>query len=130
MKVFSTCLLALLCITAQGQPLKNELIQTDVGRTEGIFTKSPVYMRAIALTSATRPAPDTALLVFRGWPGVAQIEDAGDWKLRGNLNFLLKAVDYVLDQDIALVVMDCPTDQWGINGRNPVRCNDAYRESE
>jgi pimeloyl-ACP methyl ester carboxylesterase len=130
MKFFTTCVLALMCFTAQGQSLKSELIQTDVGRMEGIFTKSPVYMRAIALTSSTKPAPDTALLVFRGWPGVAQIEDAGDWRLRGNLNFLLKAVDYVLDQNIALVVVDCPTDQWGINGRNPVRCNDAYRESE
>jgi hypothetical protein len=130
MKIFLACVLTMCCAATYGQSAKSELIQIDVGRTEGVLTKSPVYMRAIALSSATKPAPDTALLVFRGWPGVAQIEDAGDWKLRGNLNFLLKAVDQVMDQDIALVVMDCPTDQWGINGRNPLRCNDAYRESE
>jgi hypothetical protein len=114
---------------AIGQTVKNELIEIDLGRTDGLFTKSPVYIRAIALTSTTKPPSDTALLYFRGWPGIAQISAEGDWRLRGNMNFLLKAMDYVLDQDLMLVQMDCPTDQWGLSGYNPIRCNDAYRES-
>jgi pimeloyl-ACP methyl ester carboxylesterase len=129
-KLILTIASTLLLCAAHGQTLKSELIEIDLGRTEGLFSQSPVLMRAIALSSPTKPPPDTALLFFRGWPGVAHIKDADDWKLRGNLNFFLKSVDYVVDQDITLVLMDCPSDQWGLNGRNPIRCDDAYRESE
>lgn len=125
--------IALGCLLAAGltsaQAVKSELIEVDLGRTEGLFVKSPVHMRAIALSSATKPPSDVALLYFRGWPGIAQIKEASDWKLRWNLNFFYKALDHVLDQDITLVLMDCPTDEWGLNGRNPTRCNDDYRSS-
>lgn len=129
-KIIVTAVLLSISGLAIGQSIKNELIEIDLDRTEGLFIKSPVFMRAIALTSTIKPPSDTALLVFRGWPGIAQIKEATDWKLRWNMNFLQKASDYVIDQGITLVLMDCPTDEWGLSGRNPIRCNDAYRASE
>lgn len=119
-----------LALPAIAQPVRNELIEIDLGRTEGFFRKEPVVMRAIVLTSELKPAPDTALLFFRGWPGSSQIREATDWTSRGNLNFLFAALDHVLEQDIAVVLMDCPTDEWGMRGPHPTGCDDAYRASD
>ena len=46
------------------------LIEADVGRESGIFSKSPVVQRAILLKPSI-PA-DTALMFYRGWSGIAK----------------------------------------------------------
>src|SRR6266576_3834897 len=62
---------ALFCISlAHAQT--DVLIEIDRGPTEGIFTKSPVFQRAI-LAKPAKPT-DTALLYFRGYPGIARIQ--------------------------------------------------------
>lgn len=109
--------------------VKSQMLEVDLGRTEGFFSKSPVSIRALTLTSPSAPSSGTALLWFRGWPGVAQIKDEEDWKRRGNLNFLLRSLDIVLQEGITLVLMDCPSDQGGVNAGMPARCNDNYRQS-
>src|SRR2546426_7538814 len=66
---------ALFCISpAHAQT--DVLIEIDRGRTEGLFTKSPVFQRAI-LAKPAKPA-DTALLYFRGYPGIARIQSVAD----------------------------------------------------
>src|SRR5207247_7082630 len=66
---------ALFCISlAHAQT--DVLIEIDSGRTEGLFTKSPVFQRAI-LAKPAKPA-DTALLYFRGYPGIARIQSVAD----------------------------------------------------
>lgn len=126
--------LALALNQAQAQPapdqaVRSQLIEVDLGRSEGFFSKSPVSLRALALTSPNATSSGTALLWFRGWPGIAQIKDEEDWKRRGNLNFLLRSLDIVLQEGITLVLMDCPSDQGGVHAGIPVRCNDNYRQS-
>src|SRR2546430_3664779 len=65
----------LLCISlAHAQT--DVLIEIDRGRTEGIFTKFPVFQRAI-LAKPAKPT-DTALLYFRGYPGIARIQSVAD----------------------------------------------------
>ena len=103
------------------------LIEIDRGRTEGFFTKSAVFQRAIL----ARPAKstDTALLFFRGYPGIARIQSVAD-KQRNLLPFMRTNQQIFLQEGIALVIMDCPTDQWGAPGPNPTSCLDSYRSSE
>ncbi|MBU0729407.1 MAG: lysophospholipase [Proteobacteria bacterium] len=117
---------ALFCISlAHAQT--DVLIEIDRGRTEGIFTKSPVFQRAI-LAKPAKPT-DTALLYFRGYPGIARIKSVADKQpnlqpfMRMNQRFFAK-------EGIALVIMDCPTDQWGISGGQPTGCLDSYRSSK
>ena len=96
------------------------LIEVDTGRKEGVFTKTPVFMRAI-LAKPAKPT-DTALLYFRGYPGVAQIRSVAD-KQRNLQPFMRKNQRIFEEEGIALVVVDCPTDQW-------TQCVDAYRSSK
>lgn len=103
------------------------LIEVDRGRTEGVFSKSPVFQRAI-LTKPAQPT-DTALLFFRGDPGIARIQSIGD-KQRNLIPFLRMNQRYIAQQGIALVIMDCPTDQWGSQGPYPTSCRDNYRSSQ
>jgi len=102
------------------------LIEIDRGRTEGLFKKSPVWQRAILARPAT-PA-DTALLYFRGYPGVARIQSVTD-KERNLQPFMRMNQRLFADEGIALVVMDCPTDQWGAPGPPITGCLDGYRSS-
>src|SRR5256714_7186911 len=103
------------------------LIEIDRGRTEGIFKKSPVFQRAI-LAKPASPS-DTALLYFRGYPGIARIQSVAD--KQGNLQPFMRMNQRIFaDEGIALVVMDCPTDQWGIAGSRPATCLDSYRSSK
>ena len=103
------------------------LIDIDRGRTEGIFSKSPVYQRAI-LSKPAKPT-DTALLFFRGDPGIARIQSVAD-KQRNLLPLVRLNQQLLADEGIALVVMDCPTDQWGAVGPRPTGCYDSYRSSK
>ena len=110
---------ALICISpARAQT--DVLIDIDMGRTEGLLTKSPVFQRAI-LAKPAQPT-DTALLYFRGYPGIARIQSVAD--KQGNLQPFMRMNQRLFAQEgIALVVMDCPTDQWAA-------CVDDYRSSK
>jgi len=103
------------------------LIEIDTGRKEGIFTKSPVFQRAI-LAKPAKPT-DTALLFFRGYPGIAKIQSVAD--KQANLQPFMRMNQRVFaEEGIALVIMDCPTDQWSMAGDNPTACLDRYRSSK
>ena len=117
---------ALFCISlARAQT--DVLIEIDRGRTEGIFTKSPVFQRAI-LSKPTTPT-ETAVLFFRGYPGIARIQTVTD-KQRNLLPFMRMNQRTFQEAGIALVIMDCPTDQWGAPGPDPTSCFDGYRSSK
>lgn len=103
------------------------LIEIDRGRTEGIFTKSPVFQRAI-LAKPAKPT-DTALLYFRGYPGIARIQSVAD--KQGNLQPFMRMNQRIFaEEGIALVIMDCPTDQWSAPGPYVTSCLDSYRSSK
>jgi hypothetical protein len=72
---------------------------------------------------------DTALLFFRGSPGIARIKSVGD-KNRNLIPFLRSNQKMVTSAGIALVVMDCPTDEWGVDSHLPTACLDSYRSSK
>jgi len=79
-----------------------------------------------------RPAKptDTALLYFRGYPGIARIQSVAD-KAPNLQPFMRMNQQLFADEGIALVVMDCPTDQWGaLAGRRVTSCLDDYRSSK
>jgi len=118
---------ALSCISlARAQT--DVLIEIDTGRTEGIFTKSRVFQRAI-LAKPANPT-DTALLFFRGYPGIARIQSVED-KQRNLQPFMRMNQRRFAEEGIALVVMDCPTDEWGAPPpRPPTTCFDGYRSSK
>jgi hypothetical protein len=71
---------------------------------------------------------DTALLFYRGWSGIANIKSENDWKR--NLNYLQNNTELFAQAGIALVVMDCPSDENRVApGNTPLACNDDYRAS-
>lgn len=109
---------------AYAQALTDVLIEVELARKAG---DQPVFMRAI-LGKPSRPA-DTALLVYRGVPGYALIKSTAD-KTRNLPAFIRQNQRLFAEAGIALVVMDCPTDQWGAS---PVglatNCHDDYRSS-
>ncbi|MGZ5141613.1 MAG: alpha/beta fold hydrolase, partial [Burkholderiales bacterium] len=72
---------------------------------------------------------DTALLYFRGYPGIARIQSVGD-KQRNLQPFMRMNQHIFAEEGIALVVVDCPTDQWGASGPRPTSCFDGYRSSK
>lgn len=110
------CLFLLVCSHAQAT--SRVLIEIDRGRTSGIFSKSPVFQRAI-LIKPDDPT-DTALLFFRGYPGIEKIDGLQGHFIRAPL---ARQVSAFLTNGIAMVVMDCPTDQWA-------SCMDNYRSSQ
>lgn len=103
----------------------DHLIDTKRNRTDGLF-KSPVYQRAI-LAKPAKPT-DTVLLFFRGYPGISRIQSVKD-KQRNLLPFMRMNQHLFQENGIALVVMDCPTDEWGQQGQHPTACLDDYRSS-
>ena len=116
----------LLCISlAHAQT--DVLIEIDRGRTEGLFKRSPVFQRAI-LAKPAKPT-DTALLYFRGYPGIARIQSVAD--KQANLQpFMRMNQQLFAEEGIALVIVDCPTDQWGVSGPRLTSCLDGYRSSK
>src|SRR4029077_12265195 len=110
--------MALSCISyAHAQT--DVLIEIDRGRTAGFFTKSAVFQRAILIKSDT--PTDTAVLFFRGYPGIARIQTAADTQ-RNLLPFMRMNQRLFQEAGLALVIVDCPTDQWGAPGRDPTAC--------
>ena len=123
-------LLALAAVASCISPARaqtDELIEVDRGRTKGIFSKSPVFERAIVAKPA-QPS-DTALLYFRGYPGIARIQSVAD-KSRNLQPFVRMNQRIFAQEGIALVVVDCPTDEWGAAGTHPTACLDGYRSSK
>lgn len=118
--------MALFCISLV-HAQSDVLIEIDRGRTEGVFKKSPVFQRAI-LAKPANPT-DTALLFFRGYPGISRIQSVAD-KQSNLLPFMRMNQRIFSREGIALVVMDCPTDQWGAPGPTPTSCGDNYRSSK
>jgi hypothetical protein len=123
--LLSICALACFNHVA-AQTMTPILIEADVGRESGVFSKSPVVQRAILLKPSI--PSDTALMFYRGWSGIANIKTENDWKR--NLNYLQNNTDPFAHAGIALVVMDCPSDENRIApGNTPLACNDDYRSS-
>src|SRR5580765_3210484 len=102
-------LLAGLLWIASAHAQTDVLIEVDTGRKEGFLSGAPALQRAI-LAKPARPT-DTALLYFRGYPGIANIKSVAD-KQRNLQPFMRKNQRIFEEEGIALVVMDCPTDQW------------------
>ena len=126
MKLFIT-LLGLFISLGFAQTNTPILLEVNTGRTEGIFSKVDVFQRAILL-KPDKPY-DTALLFYRGWSGIANIKNENDWAR--NLNYLKTNTTLFSNAGIALVVMDCPTDQIKFGGFNtPMACSDEFRSSE
>lgn len=108
-------------------------ISIDTGRTQGLFTKEPVYQRAIMLAKP-KPDSDTALLFFRGWPGIWRFNEKTDATRTSPRGQLMR--DVYAKEGITFVSVDCPTDQWGTEVRPtafisgpPPSCLDNYRQS-
>ena len=117
-------LLAAFSVRAQTETL----LEVDAGRTMSDAGGAvPVLQRAI-LTMPAVPT-DTALLYFRGNPGYMLINSLRD-KQR-NLGWVGKGEAQLMQAGIALVQVDCPTDQWGDSPRPPAtRCLGDYRSSQ
>jgi Serine aminopeptidase, S33 len=127
-KAFLWTAALLLVFSAAHAQTTDVLIEVDMGRTQGLFKKSPVFERAI-LAKPEKPS-DTALLYFRGYPGIARIQSVED-KSRNLQPFMRMNQRLLAEEGIALVVMDCPTDQWGTQGEPRVTgCRDDYRASK
>ncbi len=124
MKIYITLIVLMLKIPlAYGEDV---LVDIRLDRTDGLVFKTPVYQRAI-ISKPAKPT-DTALLFFRGYPGIARIESVND-KQRNLLPFMRMNQKLLMENGIALVIVDCPTDQWGMNDENPTACLDDYRSS-
>lgn len=107
------------------------LIESATARND-TATNSPVMMRAILVKPTVKG--DSVVLYFRGVPGYAKIQSLGD-KRRNMIAFARAMENALLPEGIALVIMDCPTDQWGEYGSGPTgflatSCLDDYRSSK
>lgn len=127
--------LAWLCMAVKAQTLDAQLIQIDVGREYGLFSKSPSVLRAVSVRQE-KTQPKTAVLFFVGWPGQLWIPEAVDPERFARAVskvqlYALKHIDFFPAKGITFVAVDCPTDQWGSTFRstNPTGCSDAYRSS-
>jgi pimeloyl-ACP methyl ester carboxylesterase len=128
--------LSLLCTAVKAQALDAQLIQIDLGREYGFFSKSPAVLRAVSVRQE-KTQPKAAVLFFVGWPGQLWIPEkvnperfakaASKVQLYAMRNF-----DFFPSKGITFVAVDCPTDQWGGGFRspNPTGCSDTYRSSE
>jgi len=96
------------------------------GLVEQIVETRPregVYQRSLL---SRRPGVEEAWLVvaFPGWPGILKLrsEDGGfAYDLRGN--FLIRARRHLVSDQIAVAILDCPSDR-------QETCGDGYRASE
>lgn len=121
---FALCFLLLLAGNA-ARAQTETLIEVETGRMTG--DGGQVLQRAI-LTMPAVPT-DTALLYFRGNPGYMLTKSLRD-KQR-NLGWVGKGEAQLMQAGIALVQVDCPTDQWGDSPRPPAtKCLGDYRSSQ
>ena len=130
-------LAALLIATAtQAQDVTAELIQIDLGRTYGLLSPKPAVLRATSV-KPTNAESKTALLFFVGWPGMLWLPERIDSsiylsRVRQSGFYALTRIEDLPRQGIRLVLVDCPTDEWGVAQRSPdpYGCSDSYRASE
>ncbi len=112
---------------AQGQNQPPQFLSVSAGRTQGFFTKEEVFQNA-SLLKSDKPS-NKAILFFRGWSGIANINAAYDGYR--NLGFISSQVNLFFDSGISIVVVDCPTDERAMRDRsNPTACDDGYRSSQ
>lgn len=135
-KLIATLCLVLLGTIANSQALDAQLIQIDLGREYGIFSKSPALLRAVSVRQE-KSRPKTAVLFFVGWPGQLWIPEKVDADRFSKAVtkvqlYALKHIDFFPSKGITFVAVDCPTDQWGgsFRSQNPTGCSDSYRSSE
>ncbi|MBM3345093.1 MAG: alpha/beta hydrolase [Betaproteobacteria bacterium] len=112
---------------ADAQAPTEVFIAVDTGRSRSDGGGSvPVQQRAILMLPGS--PTDASLLYFRGLPGYMLLNSLQD-KGR-NLGWLGKGLPDLMKAGIALVLVDCPTDQWGENPRPPAtNCHNDYRSS-
>lgn len=67
-KIFSFLFFAFCFSNTFGQGLKTDLVEIELGREFGFFSKSPAVLRAITVSPANAE-PKEAILFFVGWPG-------------------------------------------------------------
>lgn len=134
-KIIGFVFAALMMPCAIAQSLKTDFVEVDLGREFGFFIKSPAVLRAITV-APTNVVSREAILFFVGWPGTLWLPEKFDAKrfldLSKNSRFhMFRELNFFASRDITLVVVDCPTDQWG-GGRanNPTACGDSYRSSQ
>ncbi len=127
MKSFIVAII-LACIHVSATHAQSDiLIEHATGRTDAAAGNAPAFMRAILVKPAAKT--DTAVLFFRGIPGYAKIRSPAD-KQRNLIPLMRVTEQALLQEGIALVVMDCPTDQWGeYGGISATNCLDDYRSS-
>lgn len=122
----AVCLIVLLAGTA-ARAQTETLVEIDTGRTMSDGGASVAVMQRAILTMPAAPTA-AALLYFRGNPGYMLIKSLQD-KQR-NLGWVGKGEAQLMEAGIALVQVDCPTDQWGDSPRPPAtRCLGDYRSS-
>ena len=135
-KLLVGLLIGLFHFGSQAQALDAKLIQIDLGREYGFFSKSPAVLRAVSV-APKEEKPKTALLFFVGWPGLLWIPENLDTQrfltlVRKSGFYAMDNIDFFPSKGITFVVVDCPTDQWGTSQRSPdpFSCSDSYRSSE
>jgi hypothetical protein len=123
-------------LTTHSQELDVNLIQLDLGREYGVFSKSPAVLRAVSV-NPLNSQPKTALLFFVGWPGQLWLPEKIDPQIfvtraKKSGFYALQKIDFFPSKNINFVLVDCPTDQWGSSQRSPepTGCSDSFRSSE
>ena len=112
-----------MALSCSAEPI---LIEEKLDRTQGVFIKNPVYIRALAWMPEEKA--DTVILYFNGWPSISRIEN--DKTFFNGINRFIR-VSMFLKENVGVVLMDCPTDQWGIKSWDvPTACDDSYRSSK
>jgi hypothetical protein len=113
------------CEGVSAQSIDPLLITVTTGRQHGFFTKEDALQKAAVFKGASPTT--TALLIFRGWPGIARLETGND--AFRSLFFFEHQIQLFAESGISLVIVDCPTDQWA-GSRGPVGCDDDFRSSQ
>lgn len=118
------------------QDLQGQFIEVDLQREFGFFSKSPAVLRAVYVAPA-KSRPKQAILFFSGWPGILWIPEnfQPDKMIQNSAKskfFVTKHLGMFAEQDLVLVMVDCPTDEWGnsTRTRDPMGCGDSYRSSQ
>jgi hypothetical protein len=135
-RLITALMLILLNVAAFSQDLQGQFIEIDLAREYGLFSKSPAVLRAVSIAS-TKSRPKQAMLFFPGWPGIMWIpENFQPERMVQNSSkskfFVTKNLELFAAQEIVLVMIDCPTDEWGSSTRtrDPMGCGDSYRSSQ
>lgn len=98
----------------------------SAGLTESVLVvplSRGTELRALVSKRNGATAPDTAILLFPGYPGVLKLKEengAISFEIAGN--FLMRARRFLNTDQTFTVAVDCPVDKWS-------SCDDDYRTS-